>query len=83
MRLAVADRQLHLENLKLERDARFPVRVTIQFYKATSNGVVSDQDLADAAGTINYEIVTRVSPRVPRVHLHAVEDPAGAAEEQA
>ncbi|WP_255250900.1 alanine racemase [Kocuria sp. WN036] len=38
---------------------------------------------ADAAGTINYEIVTRVSPRVPRVHLHAAEDPAGAAEEQA
>ena len=35
---------------------------------------------ADAAGTINYEIVTRVSPRVPRVHLHAAEDPAGAAE---
>lgn len=38
---------------------------------------------ADAAGTINYEIVTRVSPRVPRVHLHAAEGPAGAAEEQA
>jgi hypothetical protein len=31
--------------LKLERDARFPVRVTVQFYKATSNGVVSDADL--------------------------------------
>lgn len=39
--------------LKLERDDRFPVRVTIQFYKATSNGVVSDQDLADAARTID------------------------------
>jgi hypothetical protein len=37
---------------KLVRDTRFPVRVTIQFYKATSNGVVSDTDLADAAGTI-------------------------------
>ena len=27
--------------LELERDDRFPVRVTVQFYKATSNGVVS------------------------------------------
>jgi len=33
--------------LALERDARFPVRVTVQFYKATSNGVVSDSDLDD------------------------------------
>lgn len=41
-----------MRGLKLERDERFPVRVTVQFYKATSNGVVSDQDLADAAGTI-------------------------------
>jgi hypothetical protein len=41
-----------MRKLKVERDERFPVRVTVQFYKATSNGVVSDQDLADAAGTI-------------------------------
>ncbi len=32
--------------LKLQRDARFPIRITVQFYKATSNGVVSDKDLA-------------------------------------
>jgi hypothetical protein len=32
--------------LRLVRDERFPVRVTVQFYKATSNGIVSDQDLA-------------------------------------
>jgi hypothetical protein len=32
--------------LELQRDARFPIRVTVQFYKATSNGVVSDEDLA-------------------------------------
>jgi len=31
--------------LKLVRDARFPVRVTIQFYKATSNGIASEKDL--------------------------------------
>ena len=36
--------------LRLERDDRFPVRVTIQFYKATSNGVVSTADL-DAIAT--------------------------------
>lgn len=31
----------------IERDPRFPVRVTVQFYKATSNGVVTDRDVAD------------------------------------
>ena len=30
---------------RLERDPSFPVRITVQFYKATSNGVVSDVDL--------------------------------------
>lgn len=30
---------------QLVRDTRFPVRITVQFYKATSNGVVSDIDL--------------------------------------
>lgn len=38
---------------KLERDDRFPVRVTVQFYKATSNGVVSDADLEDAKRQID------------------------------
>jgi hypothetical protein len=32
-------------DLELVRDARFPIRVTVQFYKATDSGVVSDQDL--------------------------------------
>ncbi len=31
--------------LTLVRDVRFPVRITVQFYKATSNGVVSNADL--------------------------------------
>ncbi len=39
--------------LKLKRDDRFPVRVTVQFYKATSNGVVSEQDLKDAKAQID------------------------------
>jgi hypothetical protein len=38
--------------LRLERDARFPVRVTVQFYKATSNGVVSSGDLDSIAASI-------------------------------
>lgn len=36
-----------IDNLEIERDPRFPVRVTVQFYKATSNGVVSKQDLQE------------------------------------
>src|SRR5688500_5818170 len=31
---------------KLERDSRFPVRVTVQFYKTTSNGGASAEDMA-------------------------------------
>lgn len=35
-----------LDGLEIERDDRFPVRVTVQFYQATSNGVVTDADVA-------------------------------------
>lgn len=34
-----------IDRLPIERDPDFPVRVTVQFYKATSNGVVSEADL--------------------------------------
>jgi hypothetical protein len=34
-----------LDDLTIERDPRFPVRVTIQFYQATSNGIVSTADI--------------------------------------
>jgi hypothetical protein len=30
---------------KLERDERYPIRLTVQFYKATSNGIIDDRDL--------------------------------------
>ena len=40
-------------DLKLVRDPRFPVRVTVQFYKATSNGVISDADLVAAKSEID------------------------------
>jgi len=36
---------LELGGQKLERDDRFPIRITVQFYKATSNGIVDEQDL--------------------------------------
>ena len=32
-------------------------------------GEPTAQDWADATGTISYEIVTRVGPRVPRVYV--------------
>jgi hypothetical protein len=35
-----------IDNLAIERDERFPVRVTVQFYKATSNGVATEADIA-------------------------------------
>ena len=38
--------------LRLERDAKFPIRITVQFYKATSNGVVSDVDLDSISRSI-------------------------------
>jgi hypothetical protein len=34
-----------IAQLPIERDPRFPIRVTVQFYKATSNGVVAQTDL--------------------------------------
>jgi hypothetical protein len=41
-----------IDNLDIERDTRFPVRVTVQFYKATSNGVVSDGDMSEISAQI-------------------------------
>jgi hypothetical protein len=38
--------------LRFVRDPTFPVRVTVQFYKATSNGVVSEADLDGIARSI-------------------------------
>jgi hypothetical protein len=37
---------------RLVRDARFPVRITVQFYKATSDGVVHEADLDAIARSI-------------------------------
>ncbi|MBY0524877.1 MAG: hypothetical protein K2R98_15845 [Gemmataceae bacterium] len=42
-----------IDNLPIERDDRFPIRVTVQFYKATSNGVVTEQDIAEVREQID------------------------------
>ena len=39
-------------NLRLQRDPKFPIRITVQFYKATSNGVANDADLDQIARSI-------------------------------
>jgi hypothetical protein len=47
-----------IDNLAIERDPSYPVRVTVQFYKATSNGVVSEADIRqikdEIAGVYSY-----------------------------
>ncbi len=41
-----------LDGLTIARDPRFPVRVTLQFYQATSNGVVGKVNMKAMAGQI-------------------------------
>ncbi len=41
-----------LDGLTVTRDSRFPVRVTLQFYQATSNGVVAKSDMKAMAQQI-------------------------------
>lgn len=36
-----------VDDLEIERHPDFPIRVTVQFYKATDNGIVSEADLAE------------------------------------
>jgi hypothetical protein len=41
-----------IDGLAIERDPRFPIRVTVQFYKATSNGIVTEADTEAIAAQI-------------------------------
>ncbi len=43
---------VELGGLTVQRDPRFPIRVTVQFYQATSNGVVSRADISRLARQI-------------------------------
>jgi len=42
-----------INDLNIERDDRFPVRVTVQFYKATTSGTLTDADVADIRSQID------------------------------
>ncbi len=48
-----------LDGLSIKRDPRFPVRVTVQFYQATSNGVIDESDVA------------RMAKQIDKVYSHA------------
>ncbi len=43
---------VEIDGVEMERDDRFPVRVTVQFYQATSNGVITAEDMGKVAGDI-------------------------------
>jgi hypothetical protein len=36
-----------IDHLAIERDPNFPIRVTVQFYKGTSNGIIAEADMAE------------------------------------
>ncbi len=57
-----------IDDLAIERDPSFPVRVTVQFYKATSNGVVSEEDMSSLAAQIRsvYDKAESVGSLVTR-----------------
>lgn len=42
-----------IDNLAIKRDARFPIRVTVQFYKATSTGNITAAEMDSLAAQID------------------------------
>ncbi|HEY5928517.1 MAG TPA: hypothetical protein VIV11_42815 [Kofleriaceae bacterium] len=42
-----------IDGLAIKRDPRFPIRITVQFYKATSNGVVCASEMKAISDQIN------------------------------
>jgi hypothetical protein len=42
-----------IDGLEIERDERFPIRVTVQFYKATADGKVTTSEMAEIAMQID------------------------------
>lgn len=42
-----------IADLEIARDPAFPIRVTVQFYKATSNGIVSEKNIREISEQIN------------------------------
>jgi hypothetical protein len=60
-----------IDGLQIERDPRFPIRVTVQFYKATSNGIVSEGDMAEI-----YTQIQRVYDEADYVGSLVVDGPS-------
>ncbi|MDM7854285.1 alanine racemase [Cellulomonas alba] len=48
----------------------------VELFGTGADGGPTAQDWADVAGTISYEIVTRIGARVPRVHVDTAADAA-------
>lgn len=42
-----------MDGLAIERDERFPIRVTVQFYKATNSGLLTEQMVEESKRTID------------------------------
>jgi hypothetical protein len=61
-----------VDGLEIERDPDFPIRVTVQFYKATSNGVISKADVEAIANQIE-----RVYEEADYVGSLVVDGPSG------
>ncbi len=41
-----------LQGCRIERDTRYPIRLTLQFYKATDNGVLNEDNISAIATQI-------------------------------
>ncbi len=65
---------VEFDNLPVERDPRFPIRVTVQFYKATDNGVVSEEDMRSIKEQL--DLVYKDAAYVGSLVVPAGSDPA-------
>ena len=77
-RLAVAGRVcMDQFVIDLGPGAREEAGTRVELFGTGAGGGPTAQDWAEAAGTIGYEIVTRVGARVPRVYVNAPSSAAG------
>ena len=77
-RLAVAGRVcMDQFVIDLGPGAREEAGTRVELFGTGAGGGPTAQDWAGAAGTISYEIVTRVGARVPRVYVNDPSSPAG------
>ena len=48
----VGGRFIEIDDLRIERDPDYPIRVTVQFYKSTNSGTIVGQDMVEIAAQI-------------------------------